>query len=105
MITTGAWAYSQDCAKGPEYWCRDASTAKDCGAVHHCEQTVWRERKPSLTTAETAQMLCNVLVQASTELLADRSIDVDSIKPYLRQDCTKLPDQNGLIHQVKKNDW
>jgi hypothetical protein len=105
FITTRAWAYSPDCAKGPEYWCRDASTAKDCGAVQHCQQTVWRENednKQSMTTSETAEMLCTVLVQASTQLLADKTIEIDSIKQYLRQDCTKLPDQNNLIQQVMK---
>jgi saposin len=105
FITTGTWAYSRDCAKGPEYWCRDAATAKACGAVRHCEQTVWRAKEnkiPSMTISETNEMLCNVLVQASMKLFADGSVDVNSIKQYLRHDCTKLPNQNNLIQQVKK---
>jgi saposin len=105
VITTGTWAYSSDCAKGPKYWCRDAATAENCGATRHCQQTVWREKenkKNSMTTSETAEMLCNVLVQASTELLADGTVNVDSIKEYLRQDCAKLPHQNNLIQQVRK---
>ncbi len=105
LITTGTWANSRNCAEGPEYWCRDAATAKACGAVRHCEQTVWREKemnKQSILTGETAEMLCNVLVQASAELLADDSINVNSIKQHLRHDCTKLPDENNLIQQVRK---
>ncbi|CAF3317643.1 unnamed protein product, partial [Rotaria sp. Silwood2] len=104
LITTGSWAYSNDCAKGPEYWCRDVSTAKDCGAMHHCQKNVWREKgnnKTPITKSETAQMLCNVIVQASNELLTDGLIDADSMKQYLRNDCTKLPDQNNLIHQCE----
>ncbi|UJR26421.1 hypothetical protein I4U23_007753 [Adineta vaga] len=103
-ITTGSWAYSLDCVKGPEYWCRDASTAKDCDAVEHCQQTVWQGKdnsKKTSTTSETAHMLCNVLVHASSELLSGNSINIDSIKEYLRQDCTKLPDQNNLIQQCQ----
>ncbi|CAF1543583.1 unnamed protein product [Rotaria sordida] len=104
LITTTTWAYSNDCAKGPEYWCRDISTAEECGAMRHCQQNVWREKentKNSMTKSETAHMLCNVLVQATTELLTDGSIDVNSIKQYLRNDCTKLPDQNNIIHQCQ----
>jgi hypothetical protein len=55
-----------------------------------------------MTISETAEMLCNVLVQASTKLLADGSVNVNSIKPYLRRDCTKLPDQNNIIQQVSE---
>jgi hypothetical protein len=55
-----------------------------------------------MTISETAEMLCNVLVQASTKLLADGSVNVNSIKPYLRRDCTKLPDENNIIQQVSE---
>jgi saposin len=105
LITTGTWAYSSDCAKGPEYWCRDVSTAEDCGAVRHCQQTIWRENeinKKPMTNSETAQMLCNVLVQASKELLADGSMNFNSIKQSLRQDCIQLPHQNQLIQKVNE---
>jgi hypothetical protein len=54
-----------------------------------------------MTTSETAQMLCNVLVQASTELLGDGTVNANSIKEYLRRDCTKLPAENNLIQQVR----
>jgi hypothetical protein len=55
-----------------------------------------------MTNSETAQMLCSVLVQASTELLADGSMNVNSIKQSLRQDCIKLPHQNKLIQKVNE---
>jgi hypothetical protein len=55
-----------------------------------------------MTTSETAHMLCNVLVQASTELLADNSMNTDSVKQFLRKDCAKLPNKNNLIGQVRK---
>jgi len=55
-----------------------------------------------MTASETAEMLCNVLVQASTKLLTDGSVNVNSIKPHLRSDCTRLPDHNNLIQQVSK---
>ena len=102
LLAINVSAYSPDCARGPEYWCRDAATAKDCGAIRHCQDTVWRDQqqKPSTILDETAQMLCNVLVQASKELLADKSMAVNSLKDYLRRDCAKLPNQKNLIKQV-----
>jgi len=104
LVTTGTWASSRNCAKGPEYWCRDASTAKACGAVRHCEQTVWRENrndKPSMAISETAEMLCNVLVQASTALLTDKSVERNAITEHLRQDCIKLPNENNLVQHCQ----
>jgi hypothetical protein len=34
--------YKQECAVGPEYWCKSFETAQDCGALRHCTDTVWR---------------------------------------------------------------
>lgn len=45
-------------------------------------------------------MLCNVIVQASTELLTHGFTDITAMKEYLREDCTKLPYQNKLGKQV-----
>lgn len=56
-----------------------------------------------MTTRETAEMLCNVLVQASTALLADKSVKTHSIKRYLRDDCAKLPNENDLVQNVRKH--
>lgn len=102
LFTVHVSAYSRDCARGAEYWCRDAATAKDCGATQHCQDTVWREQqqKPSTKIDETAQMLCNVLVQASKELLAQTPMAVNSLKDSLRRDCAKLPKQMNLIKRV-----
>jgi saposin len=105
LFTTSTWAYPGECSKGPKYWCRDASTAADCGAVRHCQKTVWLRKGnniKSTATSEQAQMFCNALVQASSELLTNGFMDIKSIKQYLRNDCTKLSDNNNLIRQVRK---
>lgn len=54
-----------------------------------------------MTMSETADMLCNVLVQASNLLVNEQSVAVDSIEKRLRNDCTKLPHENNLVQQVK----
>ena len=52
------------------------------------------------TSDQTSRMLCNVLVQASHELLADSNIQLGQIKDNLRQDCAKLPVHANIIQQV-----
>ena len=56
--------------------------------------------KPSAAIDETAEMLCNVLVQASKELIRDSSVKVNLLKDYLRQDCLKLPKALNLVQKV-----
>ena len=56
--------------------------------------------KPSAAIDETAEMLCNVLVQASKELIHDGSVKVNLLKEYLRQDCSKLPKALNLVQKV-----
>jgi hypothetical protein len=105
LIAAGAWGYSEHCAQGPEYWCRDSSTAEDCGAVRHCQQTVWLEKSTpvkSTTTGEEAEMLCNVLVQASSELLKNGLTDVTSMKQALRRNCTQLNGHKNLFRRVRR---
>lgn len=105
LIATGAWGYSEQCAQGPEYWCRDASTAEDCGAIRHCQQTVWLEKSTpvkSTTTGEEAEMLCDVLVQASSELLTNGLKDVNSIKQALRRNCTQVNGHKNLFRRVRR---
>ena len=105
LIVTGAWGYSEQCAQGPEYWCRDASTAEDCGAVRHCQQTVWLEKSAPAkltTTGDEAEMLCDVLVQASSELLKNGLTDVILIKQALRRNCTQVNGHKNLFRRVRR---
>lgn len=32
---------TEQCARGPPYWCQNVKTASMCGAVTHCQQNVW----------------------------------------------------------------
>lgn len=34
---------TEQCARGPPYWCQNAKTASICGAVSHCQQNVWNQ--------------------------------------------------------------
>ena len=34
---------TEQCARGPPYWCQNVKTASLCGAVTHCQQNVWNK--------------------------------------------------------------
>lgn len=34
---------TEQCARGPPYWCQNVKTASLCGAVQHCQQNVWNK--------------------------------------------------------------
>lgn len=34
------------CVWGPGYWCQSATHAKACGALEHCQEQVWKAKKP-----------------------------------------------------------
>jgi len=35
---------SNRCTWGPSYWCKSRITAKECGAIQHCEDNVWSKK-------------------------------------------------------------
>ena len=34
---------TEQCARGPPYWCQNVKMASLCGAVSHCQQNVWNK--------------------------------------------------------------
>ena len=68
--------------------------------AHGAASSTSKGNKPSAAIDETAEMLCNVLVQASKELIHDGSVKVNLLKDYLRQDCSKLPKTLNLLQKV-----
>lgn len=34
---------TEQCVRGPPYWCQNVKTASLCGAVTHCQQNVWNK--------------------------------------------------------------
>lgn len=102
LFTVEAWAAPSSCSKGASYWCRDETTAKECGTLMYCQQNVWQNQQKSMKNEidSVSQMLCKVIVQASKDLLTDRTMKIDEIKDYLRKDCSKLPNQQNLIQKV-----
>ncbi|XP_067876371.1 prosaposin [Heterodontus francisci] len=76
----------EQCAEGPTFWCQDVKTASDCGAVKHCQQTVWRQ--PTVKTVPCD--LCKEVVSVIGSLLKDNATEGE-MRNYLDKACDLLP--------------
>ncbi|XP_043534566.1 prosaposin [Chiloscyllium plagiosum] len=74
------------CAEGPTFWCQNVKTASDCGAVKHCQQTVWRQP----TVKSVPCDLCTEVVSVMGNLLKDNATE-EELKSYLEKACDLLP--------------
>ncbi|XP_060710153.1 prosaposin [Hemiscyllium ocellatum] len=74
------------CAEGPTFWCQNVKTASDCGAVKHCQQTVWRQPTAKSVPCD----LCTEVVSVMGNLLKDNATE-EELKSYLEKACDLLP--------------
>uniref|UniRef100_A0A8C8RCY3 Prosaposin n=1 Tax=Pelusios castaneus TaxID=367368 RepID=A0A8C8RCY3_9SAUR len=86
----------RDCVKGPEVWCQNLRTASQCGAVKHCQQTVWS--KPSVKSIPCD--LCKEVVTVAGNILKDNNTEGE-IRSYMEKICEFLPDP-GLVSECKE---
>nr|XP_014343936.1 PREDICTED: prosaposin isoform X1 [Latimeria chalumnae] len=86
----------EQCAKGPEFWCQNVKTASQCGAVKHCQQTVWN--KPVVKSVPCD--LCKEVLTVVDNLLKDKATEVE-IKEYLDKACKLIPDE-GLSAECQE---
>ncbi|XP_058241649.1 prosaposin isoform X2 [Hemibagrus wyckioides] len=87
---------TEQCARGPPYWCQNAKTASICGAVSHCQQNVWNQ--PHVKTVPCD--LCKEVVAVVDKLLKDNSTQAEVLS-YLEKVCQLVPDE-GLSSQCKE---
>ncbi|KAK5614936.1 hypothetical protein CRENBAI_009075 [Crenichthys baileyi] len=87
---------TEQCARGPPYWCQNVKTASLCGAVPHCQQNVWN--KPQMKTVPCD--LCKEVLMVVGHLLKDNATESE-ILAYLEKACQLIPDQ-GLTAECKE---
>ncbi|KAI4874094.1 hypothetical protein NFI96_016336 [Prochilodus magdalenae] len=80
---------TEQCARGPPYWCRNAKTASICGAVSHCQQNVWNQPQMKSVPCD----LCKEVLTVVEQLLKDNSTEAE-ILGYMEKACQLIPDQN-----------
>ncbi|KAL0983714.1 hypothetical protein UPYG_G00131710 [Umbra pygmaea] len=61
---------TEQCARGPPYWCQNVKTASACGAVVHCQQNVWNQ--PQMKSSEVLGYL-----EKSCTLIPDKSLSTE----------------------------
>ncbi|CAL9688064.1 unnamed protein product [Knipowitschia caucasica] len=87
---------TEQCARGPPYWCQNVKTASLCGAVPHCQQNVWN--KPQLKTVPCE--LCKEIIIVVEQILKDNATEGE-ILGYLEKACQLIPDE-GLTAECKE---
>ncbi|XP_037534523.1 prosaposin [Nematolebias whitei] len=87
---------TEQCARGPPYWCQNVKTASLCGAVPHCQQNVWN--KPQMKTVPCD--LCKEVLMVVEQLLKDNATEAE-ILGYLEKACQLVPEQS-LTAQCKE---
>ncbi|XP_047668142.1 prosaposin-like isoform X6 [Tachysurus fulvidraco] len=87
---------TEQCARGPPYWCQNAKTASLCGAVSHCQQNVWNQSHVKSVPCD----LCKELVAVVDKLVKDNSTESEVLS-YLEKTCQLVPDE-GLASQCKE---
>ncbi|XP_056386684.1 prosaposin [Hyla sarda] len=87
---------TEQCAKGPEVWCVNVRTASQCGAVKHCQQTVWN--KPVVKSVPCD--LCKEVMTIVENFLKDNTTQSE-ILAYLDKACELIPDPS-LSSQCKE---
>uniref|UniRef100_A0A6I8PNJ7 Prosaposin n=1 Tax=Xenopus tropicalis TaxID=8364 RepID=A0A6I8PNJ7_XENTR len=96
VVTATPLFGTEQCAKGPEVWCENLRTADQCGAVKHCQQTVWN--KPTVKALPCD--MCKEVITVVGNFLKD-NMTQGEIKDYLNKMCDLLPDP-GLSATCKQ---
>ncbi|KAG8452060.1 hypothetical protein GDO86_004017 [Hymenochirus boettgeri] len=87
---------TEQCSKGPEVWCKNMRTASQCGAIKHCQQTVWN--KPTVKSMPCD--FCKEIITVVGNYLKD-NITQGEIKEYINKACEMVPDP-GLTAACKQ---
>ncbi|TRY56014.1 hypothetical protein DNTS_018833 [Danionella cerebrum] len=87
---------TEQCVRGPSYWCQNIKTASPCGAVKHCQQNVWK--KPQMKSVPCD--LCKEVILVVEQLLKDNATESELLG-YVEKACQLIPDE-GLANQCKE---
>uniref|UniRef100_A0A671YST3 Prosaposin n=1 Tax=Sparus aurata TaxID=8175 RepID=A0A671YST3_SPAAU len=87
---------TEQCARGPPYWCQNVKTASRCGAVSHCQQNVWN--KPQMKAVPCD--LCKEVLMVVDQVLKDNATETE-VLGYLEKACQLVPDK-GLSAECKE---
>ncbi|XP_072280080.1 prosaposin [Pyxicephalus adspersus] len=78
---------TEQCANGPGEWCVNIRTAKQCGAITHCQQNVWN--KPVMDTFPC--QICKDVIIIVGNFVKDNSTQTEILQ-ILNKGCDLLHD-------------
>ncbi|XP_037638251.1 prosaposin isoform X1 [Sebastes umbrosus] len=87
---------TEQCARGPPYWCHNVKTASLCGAVTHCQQNVWNQPQMKSVPCD----LCKEVLIVVEQILKDNATEAE-VLGYLEKACQLIPDA-GLTAECKE---
>ena len=77
------------CTWGPSYWCQNITTAKGCGAVKHCIQTVWEHQVLPEDNDDICTICKNMVKQARDQLESNET--QEELKEVFEGSCNLIP--------------
>ncbi|XP_043912546.1 prosaposin isoform X2 [Protopterus annectens] len=86
----------EQCAKGSAFWCQNLKTAVNCGALKHCQQTVWN--KPTVKSIECD--LCKQVITLVGNFIKENGTETELLS-YLEKACSLMPDPS-MASQCKQ---
>ncbi|KAM4031450.1 prosaposin [Anomaloglossus baeobatrachus] len=88
---------TEQCTNGPGVWCVDIRSAAQCGAVKHCQQTVWN--KPVVKTVPCD--LCKEMITIVENFLKDNTTETEILE-YLNKLCELIIPDPSARSQCKE---
>uniref|UniRef100_A0A8C8RD38 Prosaposin n=1 Tax=Pelusios castaneus TaxID=367368 RepID=A0A8C8RD38_9SAUR len=92
-------SWQKECTESPENWCQNLETALQCGAVEHCQQTVWN----MLPMKTIPCHMCKIIVSLIGKVLQNNQTD-EKIRAFLEKSCQYLPFQDWSVKCKKMVD-
>lgn len=95
---------TEQCSRGPTYWCQRIQHARQCSAMSHCIQTVWSKTAEPEDNAVECRW-CDELM-ADIRGLAKTNTSKTSMRGYLKDGCKRYPgssDRAGCLEQLSMN--
>lgn len=85
-------AYQQECAVGPQYWCKSFQNAQDCGALTHCTDTIWiHDTKYQNINSTTKCDWCEKIMENTQRAIENIRDNPDLVQSTLINGCKMLP--------------
>uniref|UniRef100_A0A8C4Y5L7 Prosaposin n=1 Tax=Gopherus evgoodei TaxID=1825980 RepID=A0A8C4Y5L7_9SAUR len=72
-------SWQKECTEDPENWCQDVQTALRCGAVEHCQQTVWNKLPVVSPITFPSSLSCQYLPFQDWSIKCKKMVDTGMI--------------------------